>query len=576
MGNTSTTDCQVKADNPHALFTLVAYRGEGMLLLAMNWKAGEPPKDFVGFSIEYKEPNGYKYYALKNRLSFLEENGKPSKESISSLLAPFQKFRWIHFPRNANMKGNFTYRVSPVFMNINNELSYGEPQIVSISLSNETYPNKLNVTFTRGFVSSQAFVNRYESEGGIPALLPTSSKIGLDFTPTHPKAQQALAWMGFEATEEILKLLDDAIDDEDAEVRVVAYDINQPDVLKRLIQLGPRLKIIIDNSGEHGKDDSAETKAMTVLMESAHAEVKRHHMSGLQHNKTIVIDGPKVKAVICGSTNFTWRGFYVQANNAVIMRGAKAIKPFMEAFEYYWQYDKAKNFGQTQSAQWTDIALNNVDVKVSFSPHSKDNALLDEIAHDIEHNTNSSLFYSLAFLYQTSGSIRNAVTQLTNSGETFIYGVSDKEVGGLDLQKPDGSVLPVYPSVLSKNLPEPFKSEPTGGRGTRMHHKFVVIDFDRPTARVYFGSYNFSPTADTKNGENLLLIKDQRIAVSYMIEALRIFDHYHFRVAAKESQKSGNILFLQKPPKVENEKAWWEEYYTDKKKIKDRLLFSAK
>ena len=53
-----------------------------------------------------------------------------------------------------------------------------------------------------------------------------------------------------------------------------------------------------------------------------------------------------------------------------------------------------------------------------------------------------------------------------------------------------------------------------------MHHKFVVIDFDKPTARVYMGSYNFSTPADIENGENLLLIRDRRIAVSYMVEAL--------------------------------------------------------
>ena len=29
-----------------------------MVLLAMNWKKGRPPRDFVGFSIEYKEPDG--------------------------------------------------------------------------------------------------------------------------------------------------------------------------------------------------------------------------------------------------------------------------------------------------------------------------------------------------------------------------------------------------------------------------------------------------------------------------------------------------------------------------------------
>ena len=35
------------------------------------------------------------------------------------------------------------------------------------------------------------------------------------------------------------------------------------------------------------------------------------------------------------------------------------------------------------------------------------------------------------------------------------------------------------------------------GSGVRMHHKFVVVYFDNPTARVYMGSYNFSLAADT-------------------------------------------------------------------------------
>ena len=142
------------------------------------------------------------------------------------------------------------------------------------------------------------------------------------------------------------------------------------------------------------------------------------------------------------------------------------------------------------------------------------------------------------------------------------------------LLKPDGNLAPVFPSELSKNLPEPFKSEPSGGFGARMHHKFIVIDFDKPTARVYLGSYNFSGTADTKNGENLVLIRDRKIAVSYMIEALRIFDHYYFRVLQKESKKDGKPLCLAKPPKVVTDKAWWERYYTDPRKIRYRKLFS--
>ena len=56
---------EVVGNNAAALFSLKVHRGDGMALLGMNWKEPEPPKDFVGFAIEYKEPNGDKFFALK-------------------------------------------------------------------------------------------------------------------------------------------------------------------------------------------------------------------------------------------------------------------------------------------------------------------------------------------------------------------------------------------------------------------------------------------------------------------------------------------------------------------------------
>ncbi len=573
MSDTEKITFQKSGTNSKALFMLKAYRGEGMLLLAMNWKKGKPPRDFVGFSIEYREPGGNRFYSLKNRISFTDENGRPGKSNVSSLQAPFQKFRWVHFPRNADMKGNFRYMVRPVFMNSRDEFSYGEPQVVDIALSRDTWPGRLNVAFTRGFVSSQAFVDKYEDEGGVAALLPREARTGLGYTPTHPRADEALHWMGFEAADEITGLLDEALKDKKAEVRVVAYELNLPAIADRLAALGNRLKIIIDDSAGHDGDDSAETEAAHRLEQSTGGNVRRNHMGQLQHNKLIVVNGPKVKAAVCGSTNFTWRGFYVQANNAVIVRGARAIKPFLEAFDNYWQHNTAAEFGKTASAGWSDLRLTGVDARVSFSPHSPSNALLESIAADLQ-KTGSSLFYSLAFIFQTTGPIRELIDRLAADSNIFLYGISDKKTGGLDLQKPSGSVSQVYASELSGSLPKPFRAEPTGGAGTRMHHKFIVADFNKPDARVYFGSYNFSPAADRKNGENLLLVKDRKIAVSFMIEALRIFDHYHFRVAVRESKKGMRTLSLKRPPRKAGEKAWWEEYYSDPRKINDREMFA--
>lgn len=574
---------QVTGNNKDALFTLKVHRGDGMSLIAMNWKKGKPPKDFVGFAIEYKEPGGQKFFALKNRLSFPLGDGEVNANTLSTRLSPIQKFRWVHFPRNAELAGEFVYRVTPVFMNAQDELSYGDMQEAAIELRRETYPGKLNVTFTRGFVSSQAFVDKYGADA-IPLLLPAKADKGLDFVSTHPKSEEALAWMGFEARSAILEVLDEAIADKKAQVRAVVYDLNEPGIVSRFEKLGERLKIIIDDDGAHGKPKSGETLAAKRLAASAGKEnVKRQHLGKLQHNKTIVVDGPKVQAAVCGSTNHSWRGFFVQNNNAIILRGKSAVKVFLAGFNDYWENDDVAGFGKTGSANWNDLGLKGIKAQIGFSPRSKKNAVLQAVADDIANETTSSLFFSLAFLYQTPGPIQNAVKKIKKDKKIFSYGISDHQVKGIknetetegvDIQKPDGSVTLVHPSALTKNVPQPFKSEPTGGGGTRMHHKFIVIDFDKPTARVYMGSYNFSSAADTSNGENLLLIRDRRIAVSYVVEALRLFDHYHFRVAQLEAKKKRKKLQLSKPPREAGEKPWWAEHFTNARKILDRELFS--
>jgi len=429
----------------------------------------------------------------------------------------------------------------------------------------------VNVTFTRGFVSSQAFVEKFEKSGPIKTLLPAKAKDGLTFKATHPKKDEALAWMGFEARETILDLLDQAIK-EKAEVRVVAYDLSEPEVVGRLQKLRKKLRIIIDDSKDHGAAGSGETQAAKRLMKSAGAaNVKRQHMKSLQHNKMIIVNGKKTNKVVFGSTNLSWRGLYVQANNAFVVEGKKAVDLALAAFDNY--HDNEPQFGDTASAKLVGLGLDNIDAKVAFSPHSKSNALLAKIGEDID-DTTSCLFYSLAFLSITPGIIKDTIKKVSKKPGIFVYGIADKKVGGIDLQMPNGNIAPVFAAALDQKVPAPFNKEPTGGGGNRMHHKFVVIDFDKPTARVYLGSYNFSIPADGKNGENLLVVRDRRIAVSYTVEALRIFDHYHFRVTQREAKKARKKLELARPPRNPGDKPWFLEDYTNARKIRDRELFS--
>src|SRR5262252_4251980 len=78
----------VSGKNAAALFTLKVRRGEGMALLAMNWKKDTPPESFVGFAIEYKEPGGTQFFSLTNRLAFRKNDGtfNPNELSAARLL----------------------------------------------------------------------------------------------------------------------------------------------------------------------------------------------------------------------------------------------------------------------------------------------------------------------------------------------------------------------------------------------------------------------------------------------------------------------------------------------------------
>jgi hypothetical protein len=587
--------CYVEGDVAAAPFTLKIHRGEGMVLLAMNWRNGQPPGDFVGFSIEYSYPQESVFWPVKNRITFPGKAvppppGKPA-EQYPSTEAPFQMFRWVHFPRIADTPGEFTYRVTPKFMNAEGVLSAGTAQLAKIVLYAETYPGILNVAFTRGYISSQAFVDRFGGAAGFDKLIPANADDGNDFTPTHPKAGEAYDWMGFEARQRIIEVLDAAIDD-GADVMVAAFELNLPELIERLAQIGPKLRIIIDNSSNlkkgkngtvTGKDkadpNSPESRAGAALAAKG-AEVRRQHMGNLQHNKMIIVDGPQVKRVVLGSTNFTWRGFFVQSNNAVIVYGQKIVDQQRKAFQAYWDSNgSAAAFGKSPAADWESLQVDGLDGKVSMCPHSSSHSTQAAIATDIG-STQSSLFFSLAFLYQTPGNVTQAIDAAMNKPGLFVYGVSDKRTG-IIVHQPDGNPAPVYAAALTKGLPEPFRSEASGGSGVKMHHKFVVIDFNKPTARVYTGSYNFSHAADVENGENLVLVNDQRIATAYMVEALRIVDAYQFRVSAQNpaSADSGPpkkkaFKSLAVPPAKPGDKPWWDKFWTDSVKQRDRAIFA--
>lgn len=572
-------------------FTMKLWRGERMCLVAFDVEQAEP--DLVGFAIECKPPGAKRFSQLPNRLAFSYD--EPVGTAVTggrwypSKKAPFQKFRWVHFPFEPR-RGLYAYRGTKMHMPSDGVLKAGATITLTISLDPVTYAGFVDVGFTRGFASSQAFRDKFPAAADINAIgrkiIPGDADGGLGFTKFPGDIYR---WLGFEAADLIFGLLDEAVADPSITLDVFAYDLNEPDIVARLEALGPRLRIIVDDAtaksktgvvSGHGAAASNESQAAARLAATAGADhVRRTHFSGLQHHKVFIASRAGVPfKVLAGSTNFSFRGLYIQSNNALVFADAGIAVLYQQAFEA--AFADPGGFKKLDLARKWQLAPANaaaVPVHVCFAPHSSSALPLNPVRGAIEQ-ASSSVFYAVAFLNQIkSGPTKEAFDRLIE-WPIFSYGVSDK-AGGLAIIKPDGSVGLVDFAFLARNAPEPFKSEWSGGQGINVHHKFVVTDFNLPTAKVFTGSSNLAPSGENGNGDHLLMIEDPKIATAYAIEALRVFDHLHFRSTMQDAAKlkpaaREAALTLRKPRVISGEAAWFEPYYVaGSQKLKDRQLF---
>src|SRR5690242_8637136 len=114
------------------------WRGERMCLIGMD--VAQPEPDLVGFSIEVQSP-GSTFVPLRNRINFSYD--KPAVDAVTgfrnylSTEAPFQKFRWLHFPYDPK-GGQYTYRVTKQHMPSNGLLP-GTSVTLDIPLDPTTY-----------------------------------------------------------------------------------------------------------------------------------------------------------------------------------------------------------------------------------------------------------------------------------------------------------------------------------------------------------------------------------------------------------------------------------------------------
>jgi len=567
--------------------TSSSIRATTRFLIAMsldNSGVNDTDKNLAGFAI-WRQYDGKPEAILPNRISFIsgvnDQTSAETREWTDSDHAPFQKFRWVDVPEDG-FDAPISYRVRALYFTGNGNAAKAGPEVtIKATPVKKSYTN-FQAAFTRGYIASQAYADKFKN-ADIRSKGPKT--LNFDTKPFEPQ----YAWLGADAREQLFDFITDCEKDTTAKVDVFAYDLDEPTVIAAMCQLGKqgRLRAILDNAALHSKPSKSgvmplEVTAAKMIIAAAGAEnVRQGHFNRYQHNKVFIKRDSKGNAqrVVFGSMNFSLRGIYVQANNVVVVNDANVAGVFAKAFDNAFKNNvKAAPFETNPIAQGYMIcsATNTAALpkfSLALSPHKDFSVSLGPMSDRIRKATSSVFFAVMEPTGQ--GPVLDTLRAIAAKPTVFSYGTVETDKG-LAVQSPDGEmgVMTSF-AALTKNVPEPFKQEFNGGPGMHIHDKFVVVDFNAANPTVFTGSSNLAAGGEEANGDSLAMIEDAAIANMFAIEAVALFDHYHFRKVMQTVTQKEPPLTLWYPGKPNAPIPWWKQYYdTQHIQMRDRLLFA--
>ena len=577
-------------DGTKDLISVRAYKGDAMTLLCFDVDKSLTA-GLAGFAIKFScnKSNRFIFNRMTFSDAFLANNPQiPKSGKNSSEFAPIQRFGWIHVPSGGDNDtpffGKYTYFVTPRYIENGKLKDLDSSKTVSVKIDVSPFDlKKTQVAFTRGFASSTAYVKRFGLKN--KKVRPNETDLLFDITqtaaitdrwsnathsmqPTAYSFEEQHKWLGWQARQRVLDFLDAAVNDTNTVLKVFAFDLDEPEICKRLLKLAKedRLKIILDNSKDHNKPTSFETLFDTAFKKATtnHDLIQRGNFNALAHSKIFiqVKNGVAVK-VLTGSTNFSTNGLYVNANHVLVFDNNKIAKLYEDVFEASFGDAKMNSFKGLQFST-TDFDFNQSGLpkfSVTFAPHPKADAqrIFDRISQRIE-SAESDVFF--AVMKDTSGSsILDAIQKMVRSDSVYTYGITDtiskKDTDyGVFLYKPNSKRgIRIAAKGISSILPPPFGEVPKID-GFAIHHKFVVVDFKGKNPVVYCGSSNLAFGPEQANGDNLLEIHDKDIVTAFAIEADRLVDHYQWR----NKELKQNKMELDDLTTI-SDKTWYKKYY---------------
>ncbi|OAJ53916.1 phospholipase [Paraburkholderia ginsengiterrae] len=548
-----------------------SYLSPTLVLLAFDWPDGGTREDFLGFAIKrtpgFLAADGHDREAsswLPNRLTF--KGAVPdTQQDAPSNQAPIQKFMWwdAHIDE-ADREKSFTYLVYPVVGTAD------APQLLDAQKGEckLTLPAHIEANigswFNRAVVSSQAFARKVAALHLAPHAAPSADQ-----------ALQLRTWLANDLQQVFALTLDHA-----HRAASAVYHLTDPLwAIPAFQAFGEKqgkasLAIVYDSHEvmQKGKPPAPSPNQPAVDQLADVATFAPRDKTHIMHDKFIVVDDgngqPSPARVLTGSANFTTEGITEQANVLHLFDSPELATLYSERARAL-----ASNPSIAETAKlapgWSDsIQIGSAKVRVCFSPEASNSRLqIDTIVEAINNAKHSVVF---CLFMPTDAPLRDACFAAGDKGQMMfglVNHISPKSAQAAEEAEASGKIvtttalanMELYHRSRDKHdvidaeyfspatVPAGFEPELRVFPGENapsyapviIHHKFLVIDAEGANPIVYTGSANMSNNSEHFNDENLLEIRDRRIAGTYLAEFLRLYEHYRAR-ALTIRQKSDN------------------------------------
>jgi phosphatidylserine/phosphatidylglycerophosphate/cardiolipin synthase-like enzyme len=512
------------------------------------WDAPGPIDNCLGFAVYRTDLGSGQTTPLESWVGF-QGQGNPDWKPQSTEIWPVQEYQWKDLEGRPG--GSYRYRIVPMIGSPGHLAPH--PTVAWESNPIHLTPDRGGVLayFNRGILSTQAMAHQLPS--GTDTAMYSALKGRID-QPGDP-LRDRLAGQLIDALSSLL----DRAKQQAGQCYAALYELTDPELEKRLIG-NPAVHIILTTAG---RNDSENRPARQALEESHTDVINRMIPEGhIGHNKFMLyVDAAGTpKAVLSGSTNWTYIALCCQSNNALIVQDDRVAAAYLD----YWNRLKADTLAagdgpkklqseafRTANQTPHDVPLSDgSSVRIWFSPNtkvkektrtSKTPVDMQDVFDRIAAARQAILF--LVFDPGEPGIIDAIAKAQAANPSLFVRGAvtQAKEVNDFYTQlynltgtKPDAEVIP--PVAIKSQFAyweHELLKDPWGF--AIIHDKIVVIDPFSPQNVVVVGSHNLGYASSYDNDENLLIFSGKSaLAQAYAAHVLDVYDHYRFRYQVQQ------------------------------------------